>query len=746
VAFKVREVLLGKGALKLDPGADAVHLSGSFFDNLVTVDGWLTLVPKVSVAAKITVKNLPLEKLVPEMQSLAEIHGLATGEISFTIDSEAGFTFAKLDLTQLTLTLTSTDENGRPQRLVVKNQDTVQATFDGHTVNIKQANLYSRIGEFTMHGTVGKVNNVYMKGQINLELLEYFFRGLFEHTHGPATLELTISGDLQRPDVTGYVKIGGGKGPAELVPRGLEGKLTLVVPSGKIDITPQTIRLTEVVLSTENGKEARASGKLAIDHWEPGAIEASIKGEISPRLFQWGLPEQVGDASGAIALDVRVGGVWSRPTWSGTATVKDVLFRARKLEREIKLDGGTIAFDNFDIAIGCPRTGQRREGCTSMRGTIDEEQHLDRIDGRVSFGEGLSLRNLDIWLDGSDIAYSQPGWAAKFSPQVELVGNGTQLTLRGNIDIVEGRYAQNFDLAGMIFTPKRTREVSEPFWQGIPLLETMRLQLHAQSRGTLFVKNNIADLPLTANVEVSGTLSEPRLDGQIRVEEGGRISPPGFRYSFDTDQGQVTFEAQKKIPDETPTIDLTAKTTYIDNYEQQHELRLLLSGTALSPRLDLTSAEGWTRNQVLQILLLGQTPDEIRRITQGSAVPQVSTGGSATDTVAKTVTGATLGQFISDPLRRQLSLDTVILQFGGSSVQLDACKRITRGIKACGQGEIGFTGASKFGGSLELRISDRPAEFGGVGRIEYLTHGVETLQDSLTSGRGELRLRVPLGY
>ncbi|MGZ3429509.1 MAG: hypothetical protein ACXVCV_22820, partial [Polyangia bacterium] len=47
VAFKVREVLLGKGALKLDPGADAVHLSGSFFDNLVTVDGWLTLVPKV---------------------------------------------------------------------------------------------------------------------------------------------------------------------------------------------------------------------------------------------------------------------------------------------------------------------------------------------------------------------------------------------------------------------------------------------------------------------------------------------------------------------------------------------------------------------------------------------------------------------------------------------------------------------------------------------------------------------------
>jgi hypothetical protein len=748
VAFKVREVLLGKGDLTLDPGRDAIHLKGSFFDNLVTVDGWLTLVPKVSVAATIKVKNLALERLVPELQSLAEIHGLATGEVSFTIDSESGFTFAKLALEQLTLTLSSTDENGRPQRLVVKNEDPVEATYDGATLNIKQANLYSRIGVFTMHGTVGKLTNVYMKGQIGLELLEYFFRGLFEHTHGPATVELTISGDPARPDVTGFVKVGGGKdGPAELVPRGLDGKLTLVVPRGRVDVTPQSISLTEVVLSTEKGKEARASGKVALDHWQPGAIEAKVKGEISPRLFQWALPEQVGDASGGLALDVSIGGQWSHPTWHGSATVDNLLFRARKLGRDIKLDGGTIVLDNFAVDIGCPRTGAAHPGCASLHGSINEDQRLDRIDGRVSFGDGLSLRTLDIWLDGSEIAYSQPGWNIKISPQVELVGNGNQLTLRGNVDVVEGRYAQNFDLAGMMFTPKRTNEASEPFWQGIPLLETMRLNLHALSRSTLFVKNNIADLPLTADLEVSGTLSEPRLDGLIRLEEGGRISPPVFRYAFDTDQGQVRFEAEKKIPDETPTIDLSASTVYTDNYEQQHTLVMKLTGTALSPRLDLWSLDGWNRNQVLQILLIGQSPDDVRRIQQSttSNVPS-STTGTATDTLAKTVTGATLGQLVSDPLKRQFGFDVVNVQFGGSSFQLDACKRIGRAFKFCGQGEIGFTGSSRFGGSIELRITDRPAEVGGVGRLEYLTHGVDTLQDSLTSGRGELRLRFPLGY
>lgn len=748
IAFKVREVLLGKGDLKMDPGTDAIHLSGKFFDNLVTVDGWLTLVPKVSVSATITVQNLPLEKLVPELQSVAEIHGLATGAIRFTLDTESGLTFAQLDLKQLTLTLSSTDENGRSQRLIVKNQDAVQATFDGSSINIKQANLYSRIGEFTMHGTVGKVNNVYMKGQIGLELLEYFFRGLFEHTHGPATVELTISGDLQRPDVTGYVNIGSGKGgAAELVPRGLDGKLTLVVPSGRIDVTPQQISLTNVVVSTEQGKDAHASGRVMLDHWSPGAIQASVRGDISPRLFQWGLPEQVGDASGGISLDVAIGGNWRQPTWHGTATVKDLLFRARKLSRDVKFDGGTVTLDNYDVFIGCPRAGAARPGCQSLHGSINDEQHLDRIDGRVSFGENMSLRNIDIWLDGTDIAYGQPGWEIKISPRVELVGSSQQLTLKGAIDLVEGRYYQSFDLAGMIFTPKRTTEVSEPFWQGIPLLETMRLNLRAQSRSTLLVKNNLADLALTANLDVGGTLSEPRLDGEITLEEGGRITWPGFRYSFDTHTGQVTFQQDKKIPDETPLIDLTADTTYTDNQEQSHTLILHLTGTALSPRLDLTSQEGWTRSQVLSVLLFNQSPDELRRITQGSpTVATPTTSGTATDNIAKTLTGATLGQFISDPLRRQLSLDVVNLQFGGNSVQLDACKRVTRGLKACGSSEIGFTGSSRFGGSIELRVTDRPAELSGVGRIEYYTHGVDTLQDSLTSGRGELRLRIPLGY
>jgi autotransporter translocation and assembly factor TamB len=746
LAFKVRDAFLGKGTLKLDPGSDAIHINGDFFGN-VHVDGYITLVPKLSVVASIRFKDLALERFYPEIQKLAEVHGLASGEAAITIDSESGLTFAKLTLDQLTLTLASVDENGRPQRLVVKNPPDrpVLLTTDGKSLDIKRADLYSAIGEFKMKGTVGQRCNVYMVGRIGLELLEYFFRGLFEHTHGPANVELTIAGDLARPEVTGSVQIGGGKGAAELVPRGLEGKLTLRVPSGRVDITPQSIRLSQVVVSTDKDKLAQASGEVVLNDWVPGAVRGQITGDLSPKLFQWPLNAYVADASGRMHVDVRLGGVWSHPQWRGTAEVKDVRFRVRRVERELRIDGGTIAFDNFDVAIGCPRSGQKPAGCRSLSGMIDEESKIDGVDGRISIGDEWTLRRVDVWLDGHEIRYAQPGWAISFSPRVELFGDGNQLQLRGNIDLVEGRYSQNFDLVSMVFHP-RVVEQSEPFWQGMPLVETMRLSVHVQSTGSLLVKDNVAELSLGAVLDIAGTLSEPRFAGIINIDEGGRLSPPGFRYSFDTQRGTVRFDEDKKIPDQTPTIDLNATAPYIDKYEQQHTLTMRLSGTALSPRLELGSLEGWDPTTVLVIVFGGQSPEDIRRAVSGTSSTSSQTTGSATDNVAKTLSGATVGQFISDPLKRVTGFDTVNVEFGGSSFDVKLCKRFGRYFKTCGQGELGFAGSSRFGGSVELKLSDRPFEWSGVGRYEYLTHGVETLQDTLNSGGGELRLRVPLGY
>ena len=472
-----------------------------------------------------------------------------------------------------------------------------------------------------MHGTVGKVNNVYMKGQIGLELLEYFFRGLFEHTHGPATVELTISGDLARPDVTGYVNIGSGKGgAAELVPRGLDGKLTLVVPSGRVDITPEAVSLTNVVVSTEKGKEARASGRVALDHWQPGAIQASIQGDISPRLFQWGLPEQVGDASGGIALDVRVGGVWRHPTWQGTATVKDLAVPRAQARRATSSSTAAPSRSTTSTSPSAARATAAR-GPAASRCAAPSTTTRGSIASMAASASATACRCATS-TSGSTAATSPTGSRAGRSRSRRASSSSaaaTGSTLKGNVDIVEGRYAQNFDLAGMIISPKRTSEASEPFWQGVPLLETMRLAMHWQSR--------VDALRQEQHRRAGADHRARRLGHAVRAAARRRDHDRGGRAHLGARLPLLVRHRSRPSPvrgaEEDPRRDADHRSdgaTRPTPTTRSSRTRSSCTSPARCWRcvLDLTSTEGWTRAQVLQVLLLGQSPDEIRRITQGA--------------------------------------------------------------------------------------------------------------------------------
>ena len=146
-----------------------------------------------------------------------------------------------------------------------------------------------------------------------------------------------------------------------------------------------------------------------------------------------------------------------------------------------------------------------------------------------------------------------------------------------------------------------------------------------------------------------------------------------------------------------------------------------LTGTALSPRLDLGSLDGWDRAQVLAgPARAARAPDDIRRVGAGLAAAGAAVdrgGGSATDTVAKTLTGATARPVhLGDPLKRvtrpRHRQRRVRRQPASTST---LCKRLGRYFKTCGQGEVGFAGSSRFGGRIELRISDCPSGVGSAG-------------------------------
>jgi hypothetical protein len=152
-----------------------------------------------------------------------------------------------------------------------------------------------------------------------------------------------------------------------------------------------------------------------------------------------------------------------------------------------------------------------------------------------------------------------------------------------------------------------------------------------------------------------------------------------------------------------------------------------------------SSQEGWSNANILLLCLGGRTSDELKR---GDPTLSAAPGNfSTSEGVAKAATGAVIGEVLTDRFAQLVQLDVAKIEFGTSSVDVKLCKGYGRRWKVCGQGEVSFIAGNRVGGSLELKVSDY---WSAVGRYDYLTRGLDTLQDSRSAGRLELRLRLPL--
>jgi hypothetical protein len=744
VGFKVRDTLLGDGNVKLVPGGDAIQISGKLFGN-VEVDGYLTLFPKFTVTANVRFRDLELERLIPELKKVAELEGRATGTARVTFDGENGLTYAGLRIEKLELVVRATDEAGHVQKETVRNEEDVLLSTDGSVLRFERAHLTSTVGDFYLEGQVGaKKTDVRVNGRVDLVFLEYFFRGAFDHTHGRARLDLRIAGDLERPELDGWVDLSN----AVLVPRGVPERL--LVPVGRVQFSRDSVRLASLAVMMD-GQTLRAEGAIKLDRWRPREISGQLRGDLSPRIFQMLFKEQLAEASGKIAVELRAGGTWDRPQLTGVADVKGVTGRLRRLPYDIAIEQGTIRLDGTRLAIGCPRSGAPA-GCRRLVGKLDD--HPAALNGRVELGSGFSLRGVEVAVEGTEWEYRTPEWGVTFSPDLVFSGDGRQLAVRGRVDLNDGTYRQNYDFLGYVLKAQRTAERGSSPWEGVPLLENMKLEVHAESSGQLQVKNNLARITMSARLDIGGTLAEPTVDGQIDLDEGGAFTPP-IRVPFTTQRGSATFDATKAIPTETPTLNIGATAQVTDAATQRTvRIDLLITGTLQQPLVQLSSSEGWNQATTLSYLGFGISPQEVRQqigvgspdqARFGTGYGTTGAGTSAGDNVTKVLTGIAVGQAIADPLQRALRLDSLSVQFGTSSFDLNACKELGRFFRGCGRGQFGFSGNYRIEVDFRFRWTDIVQSEAG---LLYLTgRNTETIEDTKTRLRLDIfKLQFQLGH
>ena len=278
--FTFRRALIGDGQLTFEPGGDASHVKGSAFRHF-SIDGTLTTYPKFAVSLNITFRDVPLENIFPEVRELVDVTGTTSGNARVSFNFESGLS-GTITLDQLALTLSGTEEDGRARHLQVRNRNPLVISASDGVWRLQRTELTSQLGSFMIE--VPRLSkdqiDASMRGQIGLELLEFFFATGSSTPTATRFVDLKVRGGWAAPKLLGKVDLN----RVSLQPRGLDHRLN--VSSGHVEFTANRLSLSNFHVNMD-GAIAHASGDVALDGWKPGAVSAKIDGELSAKLLQW---------------------------------------------------------------------------------------------------------------------------------------------------------------------------------------------------------------------------------------------------------------------------------------------------------------------------------------------------------------------------------------------------------------------------------------------------------------------------
>jgi len=693
---------------------------------------------------------------------------------------------ATLRLNRALLAVKTVTDEGDEQRYLAFNDGDVFSCFDGRDLELGQARFVSHrrgtersaadpkallvaarpgetaseAGAVRFSGLLSPVaSDLRVRGQLRLELLEHLLRSVFRRTQGEASVDLRVTGPLASLQPIGTLELRS----AQVEPHELDTPIE--VQGGKLVLRPQRAELENVRIVVDSAVTL-VRGSVEVERYTPlqvGKIAFELRGDLSARLLQWQFAHNLAEARGRFGVDLlKITGTILNPIVEGTLTAHEVFLNLRRFH-ELSFSRGTIRFlrvgsgDDGRIIIG---RGKGNPGGVALTGLVDGDGKIE-LSGRVDH-EGMggfirsawhrALDRVDLAIKMENVRHSSSGvYNVEMSSArgLTLTGNRDGISLLGDIEVVAGRYMQDYDPTDRILSARRIVEEDKPFWDGDDFLSQIKLGLSVRTRGTFRVFNNIADLRLSTQAfDVAGPLVDIAMNGAIRVESG-LFYVPGLRGEFHVKgDSKIVFSKTARWPD-TPYVDVLGGTRDFDQNDQQRNVEVALRGRVRELKFECLSSDGLSAADCASFLLLGDAADAVRGGRPNPTASSSSGSGARAidygDPAAKLVTSQLLTNQVADPLREKLRLDTVRIQFGVSTFDLQLCKRFGLYIRMCGLAEWGLLGnaAARYRGYGELQMSDLTV---GQISLERIERGFSFLEDTINRFKVQAGLRLPLRY
>lgn len=217
--------------------------------------------------------------------------------------------------------------------------------------------------------------------------------------------------------------------------------------------------------------------------------------------------------------------------------------------------------------------------------------------GRIHLDEHWQPR-FDLSFSGQNVPFVRsPGLIVRGSPDLSLKTNEAgETTLSGQVTLEESFFMMDLTaLQGGGSSP-----ASRPPYFSItdPSFSQWRLNLDIKGREFLRARTPLFESMLSAELNLGGTLLEPRMVGQIEVSQGVIMFPFA---AFKIQEGVVTFE---KSDPYHPRIKLNARTRAYG-----YDLAMRMDGLAQDPAIVFTSTPALDSSQILLMVSAGRIPE-----------------------------------------------------------------------------------------------------------------------------------------
>lgn len=546
------------GNLKIAGRKESLEGSGSVTVRHGSIQGEpieLASADLVFTQGRMRATNVLVRAAAGEIRGEAEVD-LGTETFSYTISS-AAIDLSKFKLLESlrdmlggTITLSSTGAGTFTQPELV-----LEATLTGGTLAGLQLpegaappNLYIAIrnGRLIVRGAIADIVTIEGEGAVgeNLEVNGNVRIAINDIARAvalsPMTASLPAAGNIVID-----MKLGGKLNPIEALTvdatapvfnlKFAEQQFTTPEPlrialrNGRIEIDSFALRASDSTFTVTGSAEISGAKRIDVD----------VRGRVEAALLQLFVADLRAEGYSDVAISI--GGTMTEPRIVGTAELVDAEVKFAGFPQLIDDINGTLRFRGDRIEI------------ESIRATVGGGQVV--LGGFIAT-EGLTPKSVRITIQGTGVALrAYEGLTLEGNFALLLTGGLDRAMLQGDIDVTRALYFRDFDfqqtLLDILLARSRVTTVSAATWQ-----DRVGLNIHLNANDTLAVKNNIAEVTGSARLDVTGTVANPVILGEVTLDEGGQIRIQNVDYRVA--RGTIAFQNPFRID---PYLDITFEGT-----------------------------------------------------------------------------------------------------------------------------------------------------------------------------------------